>query len=137
MPSRKSQLFLILGLILTVAVLHFLGFYLQLYWRIPWYDRVVHTLGGLWIVLATFFILELAHVAFATPFAFMVMGILASVCVGTLWEVFELKAGITMLASHGYALDTAGDIISDVVGGLLGVLYVIKRWNILSWNLKK
>ena len=50
-----------------------------------------------------------------------------AILVGVLWEIFELHFGITLL-SDGiiYIRDTASDLIMDISGGLLGVVYSYK-----------
>jgi len=39
--------------------------------------------------------------------------------VGILWEVLEVKSGMTSITDSRYLLDTAGDLFFDVFGGFL------------------
>jgi hypothetical protein len=121
--NRPVPLMSLLMLIALVAALHLAGFYFQFYWRITWYDHVVHTLGGLWVgLMAAFYCYS--RFSFKRP-ALFVIALLSAILIGIAWEVFEVKAGITVLADHGYAADTIGDIISDTLGGLLAGAYVL------------
>ncbi len=135
--TNRNFLIVLVFIILCVAVLHYLGFYLQLYWRVGWYDRVVHTLGGIWIALTLFYFLKTRMVSIPDTVWLFFVGIGAALIVGIIWEFFEVKAGITVISDKGYLADTVGDIISDVCGGLLASVYAYFYLNIISWKTLK
>jgi uncharacterized membrane protein YjdF len=122
--------------ILTIAILHIVGTWFYLYWQLPWYDRVVHPLGGFWVAIATVSILMLKTDRISKINIFLIC-ILSAFIIGVAWELFELKAGVTVLGSSGYAIDTAGDIVSDIIGGLAAYWYILKSKYFISltaWN---
>ncbi len=119
----KSRAALIISLALLVVILHVIGLSLEFYWRLSWYDRIVHTLAGITVVLTLFSFNVTRRFSKKLPVFFLGVFFTALI-VGLLWEVFELRAGITFMGDHGYALDTTWDIICDVIGGLLAGGYL-------------
>jgi hypothetical protein len=132
---ERSLLFNIFGLIVVIAILHFLGLFFYLYWRVPEYDRLLHFLGGLWIACVILSLLSKNILSPTRKQYVFIAGILSALVVGILWELFELKTGVTILTDKGYGIDTVGDIISDVVGGIVGSFYIIHRYKHRENNL--
>lgn len=122
MTQSRATLIILLAVILVA--LHIAGLSFEFYWRLSWYDRVVHILGG---ATAALLILSLGSFRSLSrrPTAAFFTAVLISLVVGIVWELFELKSGITGFADRGYALDTILDIASDVVGGILVGAYLI------------
>jgi VanZ family protein len=55
------------------------------------------------------------------------MSLLSVLVVGVVWEFFELYAGITFLSDGMiYIKDTTFDLIMDLFGGYVGILYSLK-----------
>lgn len=118
MPVRS--LFLTqLGLLVVIGTLHLSALAFSLYWQYPWFDVLLHFLGGLWVFLVLVWIMERFHIGYTTLLIFF--GVLM---VGGLWELFELWAGIPREAN--FVLDTSIDILMDALGGLSGML-IFKR----------
>lgn len=114
MPVRTlflTQLFLLL----LIAVLHLSALALSLYWLYPWFDVLLHFLGGVWVFLALVWLAERFRVPYRVFLVFL--GVLF---VGVGWEVFELLAGIPREAN--FVLDTSIDLLMDSLGGITGVL---------------
>ncbi len=110
-------------LLVSIAVLHFAGLKLFLYWTIPWYDILLHFLGGLWVGVGVICILYTSGYAQKKPWLirlrpFIVFGIV--LVVGLLWEAYEYIFKLT--SSHGYVFDTILDLIMDLLGGLVAVM---------------
>ena len=119
----KSRAALIISLALLVVILHIVGLSLEFYWRLGWYDRIVHTLSGITVVLTLFSFSAVRRFSNKLPIFFLEV-FFAALLVGLLWEVFELQAGITFIGDHGYMFDTTWDIICDVIGGILAGGYL-------------
>lgn len=87
------------------------------YWDYPWFDTLMHFIGGL--ALSTFIIALLdKHRAFL-----FLAGMLA-VAIG--WELFELL--INTQREANFAFDTSLDLLMDALGMTLG--YVVARFTI-------
>jgi len=91
----------------------------SLLWLYPWYDTLLHVLGGgtfgLWAAAVA------ARLRLRPNFAFVLMlGVVLGV--GVLWEAVEYAAGLTTTVE--YWPDTLSDVANDCVGMLVAwVLY--------------
>lgn len=95
---------------------------LHLYYSLWWIDMVMHFLGGLWVGL--FFL----YVFYTRGwFSNKVLAVILSVLfIGLLWELYELYIGI--IAHEAFSpRDTISDIIFDMAGGTLAVIYFLKQ----------
>lgn len=111
---RLSWLF---GAFIFAAALVFLQHWALadfLYWRFPWFDTLMHFLGGL--TVATFAI-GLLYRPRILLFALM----MCSVAIG--WEVFEFSIGTVREAN--FVLDTGLDLLMDTVG--MSASYLVAR----------
>ncbi len=115
-------------LILIIAILHLGGIYLHLYWRLFWFDWIVHVLGGIWISITTLFLS--IQKSRGSLFRNMAIGIMAAVLIGIGWEIFEVRVGAALPYDPLYPLDTATDLGLDIVGGIIGSL-------LFSWKRQK
>jgi hypothetical protein len=115
---------LIIAVAVVLLILHLLGLSLELYWRIWWYDRVVHIMAG---GLTSMVILSFNSVQnrFQSKTALFVASVAIALLCGVLWEVFELTSGVTMLIDRGYRLDTTLDIVCDGIGGVIAGFYLL------------
>jgi len=101
--------------ILVVAALHLSAMEWYLYWYFPWLDLLTHFLGGLWIALASAWLL-----AYVGQKVSAVRIIALAMFIGVCWEVFEFMAGIPREAN--FMFDTSLDLIMDFCGGVIGFL---------------
>lgn len=111
---RSYWLFAALVFSALLAGVHLIALQDFLYWRYVWFDIPMHILGGL--AIATF-IIGFLHTR--KTGLFLVLFLLAIVG----WEVFEYVFGIPRDAN--YPLDTAIDLVMDIVGG--GITYLVAR----------
>ena len=93
-----------------------------LYWRFWWFDIVMHFLGGLWIVLLSYYIFYLS--GYFKKFnlkgkTILILSFFVLFLVGVFWELFEYLVGA--VPETGYALDTCSDLAMNIVGG--GIIY--------------
>lgn len=115
--SMRKLLFLQLYVLLAVAALHILGTALFLYWAFWWYDILVHFLASMWLGLLASWTSLIWGVQ---PRMWFVLGCVLVVSLG--WELFEFGIGATQWSTffRATSLDTALDVVVNVIGGLGG-----------------
>lgn len=118
----KDSLILWLISVLSIAVLslHLLALDLFLYWKVWWFDLLVHFLAG--ALSSLFFIWIFRKKIGKTVPTIHFLSALFTLGVGLVWEVFEYLTGLTF-SSSSYALDTSLDILFTFFGGLCAVVY--------------
>ncbi|MCK6462458.1 MAG: hypothetical protein L6Q29_01400 [Candidatus Pacebacteria bacterium] len=129
-------------ILVVFLVLFFIGqmvatFY-SVYWRWPWFDNLMHFLGGAFIAMAMiWWSSKRIPLNFLPPVytAIVILGFVA--LVGVVWEFYELavdrlitKNNYIQLLEQGGLLDTLKDLLVDLLGGLtisLKFLYERKK----------
>lgn len=109
--------------LVIVAALHWIGESMLYYWTMSWYDWAVHFLGGVWAALFVLWALELPFFASLKPFLSVRTLVLAVLCIGVAWEIYELAFALTDYHDIGYAWDTTHDILMDVSGSVVVALF--------------
>ncbi len=109
--------------------MHLIGQFFFWYWLYPGYDRVVHFLGGFWVAFTALSLISERFKSLKSVHI-LLLGILITIIVGVCWEFFEIAGQITEIGDIGFARDTIGDIISDIVGGLAGTIFCVYRYPI-------
>jgi hypothetical protein len=113
-----------------IASLHFLASAYSWYWQWPWFDILMHFLGGAFIGLASLWVLF--HSRYVGSFhpsrkAMFAAALVGALSVGLGWEVFEYVAGATGVSGYeSYALDTATDLAMDCLGAVVSYLLYSK-----------
>ena len=113
MPAWKI---LSVSLIAFVALIsaHGAALHYYLYWRIFWFDNVSHLLGGLTVGL---------FIAWLYTVRSLPIGILpcmfVAFAIGAEWEVYEYVSRFPISPFMSYPLDTAKDLLMDVIGGAM------------------
>ncbi len=121
----RTSLYATLFLLLIVAILHISGIRLYFYWRIGWYDKVVHMLAGAAVVFFMYYIIRTIDI-FPRSYT-LVLAMIAAILIGIGWEIFEIQSGYTSVHKLGYAFSTMADLLSDVIGGTAAVLYILQK----------
>ncbi len=121
MPNRNTYLFLSLGIFLLLFIVHLFATMTGLYWISGWFDSISHLIGGFGI----FFVLAYVF-SFKGRFPSFRSVVAVSLLIGVIWELFELRYGITSISSHRYSFDTSSDLFFDIVGGFLAFLITKK-----------
>ncbi len=87
------------------------------YWYIEWLDLLMHTWGGLLLILSWYFIhkVGLFPIFFKHTLAHPLLFLVAAMAG---WEVF--KYAISSIVSDAYVLDTVLDLTFGALGGLIG-----------------
>ncbi len=115
--------------LVLIAVLHVVAVDWYLYWTLPWFDILMHFLGGAWIGFVCIWLCFYSRyfsMPARTDIVYVVsVSVLGALVVGVLWEVFEYVTGITFLVSN-YVPDTVLDLIMDVVGGVVVAVAVYR-----------
>ena len=123
--SLKLPVSFVALIVMFVFATLFLGEVLDFYERYWWWDIALHGASavtfGMIGFLFVFFLFEGDRFA-APPLALALISFCFAVTIGTLWEIFEFGMdqmfGLNMQKSG--LLDTMGDLIVDVLGGLVG-----------------
>lgn len=117
---RKRLFQLIAFIFLTnLLAMHF-------YWynSIWWFDIPMHFLGGVWLAYCFYFLfyfIDIRRFLISKPFVDRSMVVaLASfvVCIGLLWEVFEIGVQKVTFEILATPLDSLSDLLFDLAGGL-------------------
>ncbi len=125
--DKRFPFIVSLLLILVISSLYWLGTFFQLHWRVFWYDYILHIMSGFLIGFIVTEFIQHNTIFHARLVPVLVSGFVVALSIGLLWEGFELRTGLTSLTAQGYALDTLGDLIADVCGGIIGSYYSYRR----------
>ncbi len=125
MIYKKPFFPLIFFVILGIAISHFIALKFYLYWALPWFDIMMHFLGGFWfgfIFLWFLFFSKYVQVSKRDDLKyFIILALLSAFSVGVAWEIFEYLAGLSFVGGEGF-FDTILDLIMDSVGGVVSAM---------------
>lgn len=127
MPTHRFILYF--GLIsFLIAFSHSLSVRLSLEYYFWWFDLIPHTLGGMWVVLLSYFFSRyfLRQKFSLSLFAFLAACIVLGIAV--FWEVFEVWYKVAVTSREGYWQDTYLDLIFDGIGAVVGYLMVRRSY---------
>lgn len=116
MTARRLLYAQALVLLLTAGI-YVAGLEFFLFWKLWWFDILLHFLGGVWAALASAWFLSVME---RTPQLFSV--VLCALLIAIGWEVFEFVLGFPR--EEAYVFDVTLDIVMGVLGGLLGALSI-------------
>ncbi len=132
MQYRNSNLFFRAFAILAfIGVADYINNKFYYYWTVSGLDKPMHLLGGACVGMGTIWLVSCLYSEIEnSQKKVIIIGVLGTLLIGILWEIFELHFGITTLSDGWlYYKDTMGDLSMDLLGGLLASLY--------SWKLIK
>ncbi len=114
-------------LLLIIGFLDVLVQTFYLYWTLWWSDSLLHFLAGICVAMGSISAWFILFDKEKNTLKILTIGMVWVILVGVVWEIFELHFGLTFL-SDGiiYVRDTISDLIMDVSGGLLGIVYANK-----------
>ena len=134
MFKNKSIVFLIIFLVLLIASLNFLAFSFYWYWRIWWFDLLMHFLGGMFVAsLGYYFYYLLVSRERLSLFRLLILLIFSSLVIGGLWEIFEFSIDAYWSAHvnikslqilQAGSLDTLSDLLFDFLGAIAFGLFI-------------
>lgn len=123
MTPRLISLLVIFALVALLGVLQQLAFAYFLYWRFPWYDILMHFLGGVVVGAVYLWVVRYELPAFFKKYETFLYVFAFSLLVGVVWEVFEYLVGIDREFTYSVRqVDTVIDLIMDVSGGTLSYI---------------
>jgi hypothetical protein len=107
---------------ITLAVVHIVAMEYALYWKYGGFDIFMHILGGVVVALGQSILPFIRIRIFESPLRLRT-SLLFVFCIGVLWELFEIGAGIS-IHEPGFVADTVIDLIMDLAGGFVGYTIV-------------
>lgn len=114
--SKVFVLYLIVFLNLT-------GVLFRWYWTVPYYDKPVHFLGGLWVAMIVAYLFQIfSPAARPSKFLFFFLLIGLTMVVGFFWEVYELGADLFIFKKNimqKTIVDTLTDLLADFGGAFI------------------
>jgi uncharacterized membrane protein YjdF len=128
--TKKLPLNFILAITFVMGCFHLLGTYFYLYWQLPGFDRIVHTIGGFLAALISLVIIYFYRMPQVRKSHILYVGIFAAIVLGFGWELFEFISGNTSFADKDFYYNNVGDMLCDTLGGLIAVYYFIRTYSI-------
>lgn len=110
----------------VLMALHSVGSYFSWYWVYPWFEYVIHTLGGLWAASVLLWLASyLGQICSMKEYKTksLLIALISALFIGVVWELLENFAQLSAVSSGVYGFDTATDLLSDAIGGVLAYLY--------------
>lgn len=127
---RKNIFIFLIGLIVLIAGLNEIALNFYLYWRIWWFDVLMHFLGGLWVGLTALWIYFLSgYIKNIKKDKVFIFGIslFTVLVIGIGWEVFEYIIDAHIGMKQGYWEDTFIDLFMDILGASLASVFFLKN----------
>ncbi len=112
--------------VFSIFLLNSAGSFFSWYTLLPWYDNMMHFLGGVWLALVAVWLLysriQEKRAGIISVLLFVLVGAL-------LWEGLEyfVQAITKAPGSLATPVDSVSDIVFGLLGGLLAGLHTIKR----------
>ena len=118
MPRKKLPI-TVLALVFFILIVNYAAMKFHWYYSVPWFDMLMHFLGGLWLGLAFIWLYPAG-----TSYLKIIAGVLL---VGVFWEIFELVIHQYFLRESFDLPDTLSDLFFDMLGGGVAVFYLINQ----------
>lgn len=118
--SKQIVVFVALSL-LVVFLYFFLGIQRAFFWSVWWWDVLLHFLGGVWVAALFSTVVRGTKIPFSL-FPCVALALL----VGGAWEAMEYFGDFPPPVFMSYSLDTAKDLVLDMLGGGFGFL-ILRR----------
>lgn len=127
--DRKKLAKILISLILFLLLIQILATKFFWYYSMWYFDMPMHFLGGLWSGLFLIWLLSYKDLS-NEPKVKLIFKILFGVLlIGIGWEVFEFSANNFFARDLFVAnpLDSISDIFFDLSGGVVAILYYLKK----------
>ena len=118
MPRKKLPI-TVLALVFFILIVNYAAMKFHWYYSVPWFDMLMHFLGGLWLGLAFIWLYSAG-----TSYLKIIAGVLL---VGVFWEIFELVIHQYFLRESFDLPDTLSDLFFDMLGGGVAVFYLANQ----------
>jgi uncharacterized membrane protein YjjP (DUF1212 family) len=113
-----TTIFFLLALAILAGA-HFLALTFFLYWKLWWFDVVMHFFGGITVTLGFFTLKDIVR-QIPERFLYAIPMMAGALFVILAWEIFEYQFGL--FKADGYVFDTVTDIVLGTMGAFLGFL---------------
>ncbi len=133
-----NPLFISWTILLTmIAILHVTALEFFLYWLYPWFDIMMHFLGGLFVGLsALWFFFQSGYVMInQSIWNIIIVSVSSIILIGVGWEIFEVMAGVPIIGN--YILDTATDLVMDVIGVTVATFVFTKIYAKMNQDIRE
>lgn len=118
----RSFIALLALLAALIGGLFLVGLEFNLYWELPFFDVLLHFLGGIWVALTAFWFLFLSRMVVVSPVYVLPSMLVSVLVIGIGWEIFEYTISVTL--ADNYSLDTGIDLVMDMLGALAAYRFV-------------
>ncbi len=115
----RIRVSLFLSALSTLALAHYFALAYFIYWKYDWFDIPMHFLGGCTVAFG-YGVLPWLDVRFRKEWNTLGHFMIAIVCIGISWEIFEILGGMSDIYDPDFVFDTCTDLILDVLGGFIG-----------------
>lgn len=124
---QKHLAVISLYFIVVMLVLHLAATAFYWYVSVPWYDMLMHTLGGIFLAIFTTALFA-RYIMVLDRYETFVTLLLAVLIVGGLWEYFEYAMQYFVRGSAELANipDSIVDLVCDMLGGIAGIIFVLR-----------
>ena len=123
---KHSLLILWVFLLIVMTILHIIALKFFLYWIYSWFDIMMHFLGGMIVVLSSFwFFFQSRYVHLNQNIHNIIFVAISSIIfIGIGWEIFEIIIGVPVIGD--FVLDTITDLVMDVIGASVATFIFMK-----------
>lgn len=114
---------IVIGTTVATVLLHALASWFRWYELLPWFDILMHTLGGAWVASIVICVARVRNLTFFASdrlWINIVVAVALTALIGVGWEFFEyvLYNVLTHIVQPPALYeDTLLDLLSDIVGG--------------------
>lgn len=105
-------------IIFIIAILSIFAAKYYLYWVLPWFDVMMHFLGGAFVAYALVAVIPRRFYDADKNYFYFGRLLMAVLIVGISWELFEYIFNIQDTLSRQHIDDTGLDLLMDVLGAI-------------------
>src|SRR3989344_74279 len=116
---------LLLVLLVAIAIVNAFAEYYHWYWLMRWFDIPMHFAGGAWVAGVTLWWRFFSGRFTTAPLnkkAIFVWAMIGEIGIGLAWEAYEAIISCLTVGRMNDVLDTIGDLIFDILGGLVSAV---------------
>jgi hypothetical protein len=130
---KTPLLITIIVLVVAIAVINAVAVQYSWYFYHWWLDMPMHFLGGLWVALATLWIVyHSGRISVSDEYRdadrALMIALIATGVVGILWEIFEFSVDTVLVVAPTYDVaDTLSDLAFDMAGALIASTFFIGK----------
>ncbi len=116
--------YLVLGIFIVNTAAVFWGWY----YIVPSIDIPLHLAGGFWVGGSGMWGYYAFSKKISKKLSVTIVGsMLIAIVIGALWEGFEFYTNLLLAREPFSALDTMGDMICDIIGGVCAGWYISRK----------